>query len=290
LRPVNAPAWLVARPIAHRGLHGKASGVIENTLRAAEAAIAGGYAIECDVRISKDGEAFVFHDETLDRLTDATGPFCALSAAAIAKVRIRGADEPPPAFAAFLAAVGGRTPVICELKSAFDGDWRIADGVAALAADYDGPLAFKSFDHDLVAYLRLRRPHVRSRATCPIGIVAQASYDGPDWACLGAEQKRDWADFDHFDLVRPDFLSWNVDDLPHKIPFLVKQLTGAPVMAWTVRTREQREAALKWADQIVFEGDPGSDPLSPDGTQVTSQYRHSSTGTLRASPPRRSPA
>jgi glycerophosphoryl diester phosphodiesterase len=254
LRPVNAPAWLIERPIAHRGLHDKAKGVIENTLRAAKAAIAGGYAIECDVRISKDGEAFVFHDETLDRLTEASGPLAAMSAAEIAKIRIRGADEPPPSLAAFLAAIGGRTPVICELKSAFDGDWRSADRVAALAAAYDGPLAFKSFDHDLAAYLRLRRPHMRSGAPCPIGLLAQASYDDPEWAVLAPEQKRDWADFDHYDRARPDFLSWNVDDLPHKIPFLVKQLTGAPVIAWTVHTAAQREAARKWAEQIVFDG------------------------------------
>ncbi|MGA8445984.1 MAG: glycerophosphodiester phosphodiesterase, partial [Roseiarcus sp.] len=69
------------------------------------------------------------------------------------------------------------------------------------------------------------------------------------------EQRRDWTDFDHFDLARPDFLSWSVDDLPHKIPFLMKELTGAPVMAWTVRTAGQREAARKWADQIVFDGE-----------------------------------
>jgi hypothetical protein len=58
------------------------------------------------------------------------------------------------------------------------------------------------------------------------------------------------------DRARPDFLSFNVDDLPHKIPFLVKEFTDAPIMVWTVKTAEQREAAHKWADQIVFDGDP----------------------------------
>jgi glycerophosphoryl diester phosphodiesterase len=257
LTPVNAPSWLVERPIAHRGLHDTANGVIENTLRAAEAAIAGGFAIECDIQLSAEGEAIVFHDETLDRLTDATGPLAALSAAEIAKVRIKGSDEAPPPFAAFLHQVAGRTPIICELKSRFDGDWLIGDRAAALAATYDGPLAFKSFDHDLTAYLRLRRPHMRPpRGPCPIGILAQASYDDPYWAFLTAEQKRDWTEFDHYDLARPDFLSWNVDDLPHKIPFLVKQLTDAPIMVWTVHTPAQREAAHKWADQIIFDGDP----------------------------------
>ena len=90
LRPVNAPPWLTERPIAHRGLHDSASGVIENTLRAAEAAIAGGFAIECDVQLSADGEVFVFHDETLDRLTDAPGPLSALSAAEIRERSAQG--------------------------------------------------------------------------------------------------------------------------------------------------------------------------------------------------------
>ena len=122
--------------------------------------------------MSADGEAIVFHDETLDRLTDATGPLSALSAAEIAKVRIKGSGEPPPTFTAFLETVAGRTPIICELKSRFDGDWRIADRAAALAATYDGPLAFKSFDHDLAAYLRLRRPHMRA----PEGPARSASW------------------------------------------------------------------------------------------------------------------
>jgi glycerophosphoryl diester phosphodiesterase len=249
------------RPIAHRGLHDKAKGVIENTLASAEAAIAGGFAIECDIQLSADGQAIVFHDETLDRLTDASGPLSSRSGDEMATVRIRGSGESPPTFAAFLRKIAGRTPIICELKSRFDGDWRIAHGAAALAADYDGPLAFKSFDHDLVAYLRLRRPHMALlRGPCPIGILAQASYGDPDWSFLSAEQKRDWTDFDHYDLARPDFLSWNVDDLPHKIPFLLKELRGAPVMAWTVRTGSQREAARKWADQIVFDGDPDLNP------------------------------
>jgi glycerophosphoryl diester phosphodiesterase len=237
LRPVNAPSWLIERPIAHRGLHDAARGIIENTLRAAEAAIAGGFAIECDLQLSTDGEAVVFHDETLDRL-------------------IKGSGEPPPVFPAFLDKVAGRTPIVCELKSRFDGDWRIADRAAALASAYDGPLAFKSFDQELSAYLRLRRPHMRSGAPCPVGVLAQAAYDDPAWDVLRADEKRDWSDFDHYDLSRPDFLSWNVDDLPHKIPFLVKELTGAPILAWTVRDARQREAAHIWADQIVFDGDP----------------------------------
>ncbi|MBV9286237.1 MAG: glycerophosphodiester phosphodiesterase, partial [Hyphomicrobiales bacterium] len=86
----NAPDWLIARPIAHRGLHDVDQGVIENTLAAAEAAIAHGFAIECDVQLSRDRELFVFHDFTLDRLTDTKGALIEMSAPAIRRVRIVG--------------------------------------------------------------------------------------------------------------------------------------------------------------------------------------------------------
>ena len=64
---------LTARPIAHRGLHDAPSGVIENTPSAFRAAIASGYGIECDLQVSADGEAMVYHDDVLGRLTDHHG-------------------------------------------------------------------------------------------------------------------------------------------------------------------------------------------------------------------------
>ena len=255
MRPLNAPDWLTALPIAHRGLHDAAAGVIENTLAAAEAAISGGYAIECDVRLSADEQVFVFHDDRLDRLTALSGPFEARNAAAIRAAPLRGSTESPPGFAEFLACVAGRTPIICELKSSFDRDWRLGDRIVPFAAAYAGPLAFKSFDPDLVAYLRLRWPELgRPGEPSPVGMIAEASYADPAWEGLTPEQKRSFAAFDHGARSLPDFLSWNVDDLPHKTPFFEKQFYKRPVMAWTVREPGQREAARKWADQIVFEG------------------------------------
>jgi glycerophosphoryl diester phosphodiesterase len=296
LRVLNTPDWLIARPIAHRGLHDPSRGVIENTLAAAEAAVAQNFAIECDVQLSRDEEVFVFHDDTLDRLTDASGALIDKSAAEVGQARIslvlsvhgesewmrgdatslggqspgpspgiKSGGQPPrepgegvriPTLSEFLACVAGRVPIVCELKSRFDGDWRVGDRVAALAAAYEGPLALKSFDPDLIAWLRLRYPRLGPLGRpCPIGIVAEASYCDPAWAFLTPQQKRACETFDHRARSEPDFLSWNVNHLPHKTPFFEKELHGLPVVTWTVRTAEQREAARKWADQIVFEGD-----------------------------------
>src|SRR6202034_2626391 len=71
--PVRAPDWLTARPVAHRGLHDRARGIIENMPGAAVAAIDGHFTIECDIQLTADGEAMVHHDDALGRLTKGSG-------------------------------------------------------------------------------------------------------------------------------------------------------------------------------------------------------------------------
>jgi glycerophosphoryl diester phosphodiesterase len=246
---VNAPDWLIARPIAHRGLHDERRGILENTLEAAEAAMARGFAIECDVQLSVDGEAMVFHDSTLERLTEAKGAVKTKTAKALGAARFKVGGAKIPSFRQFLAGVAGRVPIICEIKSEFDGDERLAAAIAGLGADYAGPLAIKSFDPAVIARLR------REGGERPLGIVAESDYEGGYWRRLSPQQKSECANFLHYGETRPDFLSFRVDDLPHPTPFLLRMLQATPVLAWTVRSAEQREKATRWADQIVFEGD-----------------------------------
>jgi glycerophosphoryl diester phosphodiesterase len=238
--------WLVARPIAHRGWHGP--GRPENSLAAASAAVAAGFAIECDIQRTADDEAVVFHDAMLDRLTGARGEIGDLPLATLRKLTLQGSDERIPTLADLLARIAGRTPLICEIKSGFDGDTRLAARAARIAADYVGPLAFKSFDPDVIAYLRA------SGSARPLGVVAEADYDHPYFAAVSPAQKRTCATFAHIERTRPDFLSWAVDDLPHATPTLMRALGGKPVMAWTVRRPEQWALAREFADQAVFEG------------------------------------
>lgn len=244
----DAPAWLVERPIAHRGWHDRAAGRIENSRSAASAAVAGGYAIECDVQLTADGDAVVFHDATLDRLTAESGAVSSRRAAELGAVTLSGSRDAIPTLAGILALIDRRVPLICEVKSLFDGDMRLADRALAIAAVYGGPLAFKSFDPLVVAHLRGRgSPH-------PLGLVAEARYDDPEWAHVSPEARRGMAAMSHVAETRPDFLSYRVHDLPHAVPQLFRVALGLPVMAWTVRTPEQRQRAATWADQMVFEG------------------------------------
>lgn len=66
MKPWPYPLWL-----AHRGA-GKLAP--ENTLAAFRLGAQFGYrAFECDVKLSRDGEAFLLHDDTLDRTTSGRG-------------------------------------------------------------------------------------------------------------------------------------------------------------------------------------------------------------------------
>ena len=241
--------WLVARPIAHRGLHDRAAGRPENTLAAARAAIAGNYAIECDVQISADGEAMVFHDAALGRLAGVADPVAAMRAADLRGLSVAGTAETIPTLPDFLAEIAGRTPLVVEVKSSYSGDLALTRRVAEVLSAYAGPVAVKSFDPQVVAALRGLVPDA-----IPRGIVGETNQDDPAYAALTDSARRRLSDLLHIAETRPDFVSWRVDDLPCAATHLARVLGHLPVMAWTVRTEAQRRLAQAHADQMVFEG------------------------------------
>ena len=114
--------WLIARPVAHRGLHDAQKGVIENTSSAFAAAIAGGYGIECDLQVSADGEAMVHHDDVLGRLTAGDGRLDALTAAELKRIPYKATGDRMITLTELCELVAGRSTLVIELKSRFGGD------------------------------------------------------------------------------------------------------------------------------------------------------------------------
>lgn len=245
--------WLTARPIAHRGLHDHAKGVIENSISAAKAAASAGYAIECDVRLTLDGEPVVYHDFSLERLTIGEGRLDARSSAELTRFSLARTRDTIPLFTEFLSAIGGTTPLIVSIKSNFDGDLRLTRRTAEIAAAYRGPLALKSFDPEIVAYLRESRDAL-GIAHIPLGVVAQPVYESPQWSMLSAARRSELTNFLHYPRTRPDFISWDASALPHPTPFLCREGVGLQVMTWTVRSQEVADSVASWTDQILFEG------------------------------------
>ena len=240
--------WLVARPIAHRALHDAAAGIVENTSSAVDAAIAGDFAIEVDVQLSADGEAVVFHDDDLDRLTTATGPVNALTTQQLQQVDFRGTADRMLTLPELLARVAGRVPLLIELKSRFDGADGIARRTVELVARYSGKAALMSFDPDLVATVRRIAPAI------PRGITMEHRYDDPEWDFLSRSTKFAWGNLLHYSDTKPDFIAHYVKDLPSPAVAAIRAQHGTPLLAWTVRTPEDRQTARRHADQMIFEG------------------------------------
>jgi glycerophosphoryl diester phosphodiesterase len=245
---VRAPDWLTARPVAHRGLHDRARGIVENMPAAAQAAVDGNFAIECDIQLTADGEAMVHHDDALGRLTEGSGPLLGKTAAELKAVSFKDTPERMMSLGDLCALVGGHVPLVIELKSHFDGDRRLVRRMAEVLASYSGPAAGMSFDPDQVLALRELMPNL------PRGITAERTYEEADWPDASPAQRRGMLHLGHAFRTRPHFVAYWVDDLPAPAPWIARHIFGLPLLTWTVRTKEQRERATRYADQMIFEG------------------------------------
>jgi len=237
--------WLVARPIAHRGLHNKMT-IIENTEGAFAAALRGDYAIECDVQLSADGEAMVFHDDELDRLTEAKGQVNALTAKELRRVKLKLTTDRMQTLAELLEQVDGRSSLVIELKSLWDENDALAKRAIEVLKGYDGPCCLMSFDPGLVACLRELSPHTVR------GIVADRTTH-PYYNALPLAKRYAMRTFGHLAQTQPHFVSYNWRELPFEPVTEIRKL-GHPVITWTVRSGEEASQALRYSDQITFEG------------------------------------
>jgi glycerophosphoryl diester phosphodiesterase len=234
--------WLTARPVAHRGLHDAASGIVENTASSFAAAIAGQYAIECDLQLSADGEPMVFHDDTLGRLTERDGALASFTASELKAIAFKATTDRMMTLGELCDLVGGRVTLVLEVKSHFTGDMRLADRVAAVVQGYAGPVAAMSFDPAVIGGLQRAAPGL------PRGLVAQSR---PDPEVPSGDSIRYAANAIR---ARPHFLAWSVRDLTGVWPNLGRWGFGLPLLTWTVRTEADRLRAKRWADQMIFEG------------------------------------
>lgn len=240
------PDWLTARPVAHRGLHDAAHGVIENTPSSVAAAVAANYAIEVDLQITADGEAMVHHDDNLGRLTDGSAALQTMGADELRRVPFKATADRMISLGELCELVGGRVTLVLELKSRFDDDRRLPRRVVEVLRSYAGPVAAMSFDPAHIAAIREAAPGLRR------GLVAESRY-------RPHHQDRSWlrgaADYgSNLMQARPQFVAYSVRDLPSPVPLISRTVFDLPLLTWTVRSEEDRARAARWADQMIFEG------------------------------------
>jgi glycerophosphoryl diester phosphodiesterase len=230
---------LGAVPFAHRGLHGGA--LVENSGGAFCAAAAQGYGIELDVQLSRDGEAMVFHDYELGRLTTEQGPLAERTAAELQSIRLYVGNEVMPRLSETLETIAGRVPLLIEVKSRDRRAAPLCRAVAAALNGYEGPVGIMSFNPLVGSWFARHAPDVLRGL-----VVTEEGKRG----VRGRIERRLF-------LWRSaaDFLAYDVRDLPSRFAAAARG-RGLPVYTWTVRSEADRARAGANADQIIFEAPP----------------------------------
>lgn len=238
-------AWdlLFHPPVAHRGLW-RPDGAPENSLAAFQAACAAGYGIELDVQLSADGEAMVFHDDRLGRMTGAEGRVRDRTAADLGGLKLAGTDESIPTLRETLAEIGRRALVHIELKTPFGEVGPLEQRVHEIIADHSGPLCVIGFNPYSHAWFADRYPGVMR------GLDSYSWNNAPH---LAEDQRQAFAALEQVEIARPHFLALGLDMLPSARAAELRA-QGMPVVAWTVREPAQWDRVKDGCDNLIFEG------------------------------------
>ncbi len=230
-------SFLLTTPIAHRGAFDENAGIPENSISAFERAIALGYAIETDVRTTKDGALVLFHDAELRRMTGQDGIVRKTTLSELKELSLGGGKEKIPTFSEFLELVNGKTPLLIEIKDV-PRKSPVKEVLRALEG-YRGEFALQSFHPLYINEIRKRAPHIlRGQLGCGSEHFSPRNYFLKQMPLHA--------------LTKPDFISYDVRTLPSARVAALRE-NGTLVLGWTVRSEEERERIRPYTDNIIFE-------------------------------------
>ena len=233
---------------AHRGVHAIHAGIPENSIRAFRLAANNGYGAELDVRMSRDGNLVVMHDESLKRTTGANANVSAVTAQVLSQLTLEGTREKVPFLEDVLPLFNGKAPLLIELKPENGNHVQLTKKVMDLLDAYpDLSFMIESFDPRVLRWLRKHRPDVLR------GQLAENFFR--DEGCslnwfLRFLMTNMMCNF----LTRPDFVAYKYEDRDGLAPALCRRIWGPQFFWWVVRSQEDAKPLLHAKDLIIFEG------------------------------------
>lgn len=225
--------------IAHRGLHKADKTVPENSLAAFRAAVESGYGVELDVHLTADGELVVFHDDSLQRMCGVEGRVEDMSLAALRKLKLLGTEEGIPTLDEVLAVIGGKVPIILEIKRGSHND-ELCLRVYETLVNYSGDVCVESFDPTIVRWWYKNAPEVmRGQLACIPEKFGDST--SPLNAFLVGNLLTNF-------LCRPHFIAYGIcEEKPLTVRLCEKM--GAMKVAWTSHGYASEETS----DTVIFE-------------------------------------
>lgn len=229
---------------AHRGLHNAQRP--ENSMSAFRAALEGGYGIELDVHLMKDGNLAILHDANLNRVAGADVRIEDLTLEDLEKFRLGGTEEKIPLFSQVLELFQGtNAPLIVELKSEQGNYARLSAAACEMLDRYDVQYCMESFDPRCVLWLRRHRPEI-IRGQLVMNWMKH-KLNQPWIMRLAVTCNLTNA------ITRPDFIAYHYPDRNTFGTGICRKLWGVQGVAWTIHTRQELETAEKEGWIPIFE-------------------------------------
>lgn len=229
---------------AHRGLHG--NGVPENSMQAFRLALEKGYGVEFDVHLMRDGSLAVIHDANLRRTAGADAVIEELTAEQLADYCLEGTRERIPLFQDVLALFDGKAPLIIELKAEKGNHNALAEAVCKVLEEYKGPYCIESFDPRCLLWLKKNRPEIIRGQLAANFLRSKDSGQGVVLDFLLSNLLLNF-------LTRPDFVAYKYQDRKDPAPTLCAKLHRIQSVSWTLRSREEFDAATAENALPIFE-------------------------------------
>lgn len=234
--------WLTAVPYTHRGLHDLSRGVPENSLPAFAASVAAGFGIELDVQLTSDGHVVVVHDLDLRRVAGTPDLISQTAWSRLRALRLEGTPERLPLLGEVLEVVGGRVPLMVELKNVTRTYGPLESSVVRLLEGYDGPVSVASFNPGTIRWFGDQHPAiVRGQTAGPLHEVPMPRLVRAAMRSMVGNARS-----------RPHYLSYDLAGLPNRAVDFWRR-GGRPLITWTVASREDLAKAREVADQFIFE-------------------------------------
>jgi len=232
--------WILAKPIAHRGLHD--DNVPENSMAAFDAAIEAGLPIEIDVQLTRDKVPVVYHDDHFHRLTGLKKRVTKAMYQVVSALKLADTDEDVPTFKEVLDFIDGRVPLLIEIKRN-KGSRGIERIVLDVLKDYKGEFAIQSFHPMALRKVRKIDPSIYC------GLLSSKLSEMKMLRIKKAAVRNARLFF----LAKPDFVSFEINSFPNDRVKRFREELKLPILGWTIKTKEDIERALEFCDGIIFE-------------------------------------
>jgi len=230
---------------AHRGLHDSRACIPENSMSAFKAAVENGYGIELDVRLTADNQLVIMHDENLLRMCGVNRKVTNMQLRELEGLRLAKSNESIPLFKDALQLIGGKVPVIIEIKADHFEQSLICPLVWQILKDYSGDYCIESFNPFVVQWFMFHHPRVvrgqlscdffREKMHCDLTLFLVTHL------------------MTNF-LTHPDFISYKYLDTGIPAYQLNKRVFHSMTALWTLHSRPAYNKFKGRADVIIFEG------------------------------------